>query len=186
MIPAGTRCWRIYSRRGIYPGVWNRVRNYGPTSARFDHHLPPPRIQERGVLYAAEDATTCFAEVFQESRTIDRWRGDPWLVCFALTRPITLLDLTGTWPTRAGASMAINSGPRPRARRWSQTIYQAYTSVEGLYYASSMNANRPAVLLYERAADALPNRPIFHRALADAALTPAVVRAAERFDYAVV
>ena len=49
-----------------------------------------------------------------------------------------------------------------------------------------MNANRPAVLLYERAADALPDRPIFHRALADAALTPAVVRAAERFDYAVV
>jgi hypothetical protein len=82
--------------------------------------------------------------------------------------------------------MAINSGPRPRARRWSQAIYDAYPTVEGLYYASSMNANEPALVLYERAASALPGRPLFHRALADAALTGAVVRAARRFTYAVV
>ena len=81
--------------------------------------------------------------------------------------------------------MAINSGPRPRARRWSQAIYAAYPTVDGLYYASSMNANRPAVLFYERASNSLPNRPIFHRALADAALTPTVVRVAQRVAYAV-
>ncbi len=132
VLPAGTRCWRIYFRGGPYPTAWNALRGYGPTTARFDHHL---------------------------------------------------LDLTGSWPTRAGASMAINSGPRPRARRWSQAIYAAYPAVEGLYYASSLDANRPAVMLYERAASALPRRPAFHRALADPTLTAAIVRAARRFNY---
>jgi hypothetical protein len=186
VLPTGARCWRIYSRSGDHPGAWNRVRSYGPTNARFDHHLPPARIQARGALYAAESARTCFAEVFQETRTMDRRRNDPWLVCFALTRPVVLLDLTGTWPTKAGASMAINSGSRPRARRWSQAIYDAYATVQGLYYASSMDANQPAIVFYERAASALPDRPTFHRALADAALAAGIVRVAGRFDYAVV
>jgi hypothetical protein len=185
-LPVGTRCWRIYFQGGAHPGSWDALRGYGPTGARFDHHLPPARVQDRRVLYAAEQAATCLAEVFQDTRTIDRRRNDPWLVGFALIRPVTLLDLTGAWPTRAGASMAINSGPRPRARRWSQAIYEAYPTVEGLYYASSMNANQPALALYERAVDALPRRPLFHRALADAALTGAIARAAQRFNYAVV
>lgn len=138
------------------------------------------------MLYAAPDPATCFAEVFQETRTIDRWRSDPWLVAFALRRAVTLLDLTGVWPTQAGASMAINSGPRPRARRWSQAIYDAYPRVEGLYYASSMNANWPALMLYDRGEDSVPTRPLFHRALTDAGLTAAVARAAAQFNYAVV
>jgi hypothetical protein len=165
--------------------AWNAFRGYGPTSARFDHHLPPPHVQSRQVLYLAENALTCFAEAFQETRTIDRSRNDPWLVCFELVRAVPLLDLTGPWPTRAGTSMAINSGPRPRARRWSQAIYAAYPAVEGLYYPSSMDANRPAVVLYERAVGALPSRPSFHRGLADPTLTPAIVRAAQRFNYVV-
>lgn len=82
--------------------------------------------------------------------------------------------------------MAINSGPRPRARRWSQVIYEAYPAIEGLYYASSMNANRPAVMFYERARTALPERPLFHRALADPTLTAAIARAAQRFNYVAV
>ena len=82
--------------------------------------------------------------------------------------------------------MAINSGPRPRARRWSQAIYASYRAIEGLYYSSSMDANRPAMMLYERAASALPSRPSFHRALADPTLTAAIVRAARRFNYVVI
>jgi hypothetical protein len=81
--------------------------------------------------------------------------------------------------------MAINSGPRARARRWSRAIYDAYPALEGLLYASSMDGNRPAVALYERA-DALPARPVFHRALADAAMTSVVAEAAAEFNFAVV
>ncbi len=62
--------------------------------------------------------------------------------------------------------MAINSGRRDRARAWSQRVYEDYPAAEGLYYPSSMDANRPSVALYERAQDSLPSRPVFDRALA--------------------
>jgi hypothetical protein len=79
--------------------------------------------------------------------------------------------------------MAINSGPRPRARRWSQTIYESYPEAQGLYYASSMYRNAPAVALYERAASAMPTRPFFHRPVADPLLLPALADAAAEIGY---
>lgn len=134
-------------------------------------------------MYGGILALTCLAEVFQDARSIDRSRHQPWLVGYVLTRDIALLDLTGNWPTRAGASMAITTGRRDRARRWSLRIYEDYPSIEGLWYGSSMDANRPAVALYERARSALPPRPVFHRAVADPALDSLVASAARQFNY---
>jgi hypothetical protein len=168
--PAGTALFRDYFRGGPYPVAWDQLRYYGPTNARFDHHEAPPRIQARGNLYAASHPRTPLAEVFQARRTINTRRDEPWLVGFRLAADVRLLDLTGLWPTRAGASTAINSGPRSVARRWSGAIYDAYPDAAGLWYGSSMNANAPCVALYERAEAALPALPSFHRALADATL----------------
>ena len=185
-LPRGTVLWRIYYRGGAHPGAWNQFRHWGPVSnVRFDHHSSPPRHQVRGILYGGLRVYTCFAEVFQETRTIERSRNRPWLAGFQLTRSVSLLDLTGTWPTRAGASMAINSGRPDRARAWSLRVYEDYPTVEGLYYPSSMDANRPTLALYERAQNALPARPVFARALADPALNRAVVKAALLFKYGV-
>jgi hypothetical protein len=182
----GTIVWRIYFRSGTHPITWNRFRHWGPVAtARFDHHSIPARPQARGTVYGALRVYTCFAEVFQDTRTIERSRKRPWLVGFELIRPVSLLDLTGTWSTKAGASMAISSGRRDRARAWSVRIYEDYPTIEGLYYPSSMDSNQPSIALYERAHDALPTRPLFHRALADPALTGAVVRAALLFNYGV-
>jgi len=181
-----TLLWRIYFSRGPYATGWDSFRAFGPTGSRFDHHLDPPRVQERRILYASRDFYTCFAEVFQEPRTIDRNRNEPWLVAFRLQRNLTLLDLSGAWPTKAGASMAINSGTRRRARRWSQVIYSAYSNIEGLLYCSSMDGNKPAVALYERAEPTIPARPAFHRALFDPILFPIVNAAARRFGYRLV
>lgn len=100
------------------------------------HHDPPPHRQERAILYAAIEGPTCLAEVFQDTRVIDRHRNDPWLAAFVIAGALDLLDLTGTWPTRAGASMAINSGPRPGAQRWARAVWDAYPVVHGLYYPS--------------------------------------------------
>ncbi len=124
--------------------------------------------------------------MFQARRAIVTNMGEPWLVGFRLAEPVKLLDLTGSWPTRAGASMAINSGPRPRARRWSRAIYAAYVEAAGLWYASSMHANAPAVALYERAEAALPPTPVFHRALTDPALQVVLENAALDLGYALV
>ena len=87
---------------------------------------------------------------------------------------------------RAGASTALHSGRRDRARRWSQAIYAAYPGADGLWYPSSMDANCPCVALYERARTALPARPSFHAALADPKLAVIVHHAAVRFGYRLV
>ena len=185
-LPAGTRLWRIYFTGGTYPAAWDGFRVFGPAYSRFDHHDPPPHVQAKGILYAGDDPTTCLAEVFPATRFIDRVSRAPWLVGFELERDVVLLDSTGLWPTQAGASMAINSGQRPRARRWSMAIYAAYPNVEGLLYASSMHANRPAIALYERAQTALSVAPIFNRALSDPALLYRLAAAAGRLGYRIV
>lgn len=185
---AGTVLWRIYSRGGRHPTLWSTFRYFGPLNGRFDHHLPDadgsPHIQDRGIYYATEDLVTSLAEVFQETRTIHRnATTQPWIVAFELAAPVRLLDLTTTWPTRAGASMALNSGPRPRSRRWSRAIYQAYSDLHGLYSASSMHANRPMVTLYERARRAFPEHPLVHRPLNDPAMLVGLDRAAFTIGY---
>jgi len=186
-LQAGTKLWRIYFRDGSYPTTWDRMRYYGPVrGARFDHHLDPPGVQDRGILYAAtgDDAiATCLAEVFQDTRLVDTRRNEPRLAAFALARDVSLLDLGGKWPTVAGASANINSGPRPRYRRWSRTIYDSYPRLMGLCYASSMNGNEPAVALYERATNVLPRLPLFNRPLSDAALLTPIERIAADLDY---
>jgi len=187
VVPSGALLWRIYFRDGKFPARWEDLRFFGPVStARFDHHLEPPHEQNRGILYAACDYETCIAEVFQDTRVVDRKRNAPWLGGFPLRKEVILLDLTGSWPTRAGASMSMNSGPRPRSRRWSQAIYQAYPTVQGLYYCSSMNRNEPAIALYERALSALPGHPALNRALADPDLSEIIDWCAGNLGYLVI
>jgi hypothetical protein len=167
--------------------VWSEFRSFGPVAtARFDHHIPPPKTQDRAILYAAFGWVTCLAEVFQAQRVIDPFNRDPWLVGFRVERPLCLLDLSGMWPTRVGASMAISAGPRQRAQRWARAIYDAFADVEGILYASSMHANRPAVALNDRAMDALAPRPTFHSSLSSPALTQPLKLAGERLGYTLV
>jgi len=184
ILPQGSELWRIYYRGGDHPTRWNEFRSFGPSNSRFDHHIPPAHVQSRAILYATRNPKTCLAEVYQETHLIDRSRNKPWLAGFKLHRDVALLDLSGTWPTRAGASMAINSGPRPRARRWSRAIYDGYLGlIEGLLYPSSMNANEPAIAFYEPANPCLPKAPTFHRPLDDPNLDPYLRSAAHGLGY---
>ncbi len=185
-LSAGIRLWRIYFRGGRHPTFWDTFRSFGPTRSRFDHQLPPSRAQKRSILYGALDGPTCLAEVFQQTRVIDRVASDPWLVGFDLVAALELLDLTGTWPTRAGASMTIASGPRPRAQRWARAIYEAYPDIQGLYYPASMHANQPAVALYESALTAVPAKPVFHRPLVDPALRGLLGKSARDLGYGLI
>ena len=186
---AGTVLARVYFTGGAFPTRWDVFRRFGPTNARYDHHLADAGgaaiEQDRSVLYAAADARTCLAEVYQHTRRIDRVRDAPWLVIFALRKPLRLLDLTGSYPTRCGASMAINTGPRARARAWAQQFYEQHDRLHGLYYASSMHANRPAIALTDRATakSVLPPHPQFNRALADDLLLDVLKHAAADLGY---
>lgn len=82
--------------------------------------------------------------------------------------------------------MAISTGPRPRAQLWARAIYDAYPNLQGIYYPSSMHANRPSVALFERSTGALPTAPAVHRALLDPALLGALRRAASTLGYGLV
>jgi hypothetical protein len=137
-------------------------------------------------LYLARNGPTTLAEVFQDRRVIDPWEHEPWLVAFETETSLRLLDLTGPWPTRAGASMAIATGRRDRARRWSQAIFDAYPDAVGLWYPSSMDANNPCAALYERGRHGIPANPRFHAALGDPRLAAGVYRAAGHFNYGVI
>ncbi len=129
-----------------YEGEWRLPRFQFERG--FDHQIPDRRgaacVQHRSVLYCGGNAVTCLAEVFQQTRRVDRVRNAPWLAVFELKRPVQLLDLTGRYPTRVGASMAINSGSRVRAREWACSFYEACEELDGIHYASSMHANEPA------------------------------------------
>lgn len=187
IMPAGTPLWRLYARRGAHPRSWNTFRSFGPVpSMRFDHHKQPPHEQERAILYAATLGPICVAESFQRTRTIDRVAGEAWLAGFTIVRNVRLLNPCDRWPTRAGASMALNTGMRARARRWSCAIYAAYPEAEGLWYPSSMYGNQPAVALYERSGDALAPTPFFHLALSVPALFVPLDRLAREIGYRLV
>jgi hypothetical protein len=178
---SGSLVARIYSRGGRHPSTWNDFRYAGPiASARFDHHVPG---EHRGVLYGATSLATCVAEVFQGTRVVDRAADDRCFAAFRTTRTVRLLDITGDWPTRAGASQAIASGPRNRAQAWARTIYDAYPTVEGVWYPSSMHGGHPAVVLFERAADALPADAELDVPLTHPGLLPDLTRAANALGY---
>jgi hypothetical protein len=175
---------RIHRTAGAHPGRWDEFRHYGPVpTARFDPHLPPPRVQAEGVGYAALSLRTCLAEVFQADRVVDRHSGAPYLTGWRPVRVLRLLDLGGTWPTRAGASQALNSGPRDRAQAWARAIRAAFPRLDGVWYPSSMDAGQPCVALYLPAESARPRRPVGSWPLAHPGLAVPVSAAVEELGY---
>ena len=182
----------MYFTGGAHPARWDGFRSYGPANGRFDHHLPgrngAPRVQDRAALYCATSTITCIAEVFQKTRRVDRAIDAPWLVIFEIQRELRFLDLRGAFPKRIGASMAINTGSRVRAREWARSLYDAYDDMHGLLYsssmyASSMHANQPAIVMNERARGAMAEHPSFNRALADDTLLDPLKHAAADLGY---
>ncbi len=187
----GTRLHRIYSRGGDHPTIWKAFRSFGPLRSRFDHHVADLSgkavLQENAILYAALDLPSAFAEVFQDGRQIDRARRTPWLASFDIGAPLQLLDLCGTFPLRAGASMKLMCDSVLTAQRWSRAFHESYKEIDGILYPSSLTG-RPCTALYERAERTLADTSTLrlHRALADEALHGALVVAAETIGYSIV
>jgi len=150
----------VSTQGGPHPGTWNSFRFYGPLNSRFDPTNSLAARQQRGVLYGANNARPRHLPSSSKREEPSNVRHRQTLVGrLRLSREVRLLDLTGLWPTRAGASMTIASGPRPRARAWTRAIYAAYSGAEGLWYGSSMHANTPCAALFERAQGAVPRSP---------------------------
>jgi hypothetical protein len=167
VVKPGTLVGRIHAQGGPHPTTWGAFRWFGPTSHRFDHQPPPPRVHPtRGILYGATPRywapvlETCVLECYQDRRVIELRRDDPYFVLLRTMRPLRLLDVAdSSWLARAGGNSALSSGLRSTARDWSRAIYRTYPDVDGLYYASSLNPAARNVALYERARSAMPQRP---------------------------
>ncbi|MBB4912388.1 RES family NAD+ phosphorylase [Actinophytocola algeriensis] len=165
-LPTSTRLVRVFVAAGAHQQRWNTFRHTGPLPhARFDPQPPPPNggvvtAPKHGVLYFGLSVRTSIAEVFQASSIVDRSTRRPHLAVFAPVRPLKLLDLCGLWPTRAGASQEISSGPKDITQAWARTIRDAFPGLDGLWYRSSMDSGDPAVCLWDPpAGDALPLTP---------------------------
>jgi len=179
----GTRWWRVYFSAGGHPSRWNSFRSFGPVeTARFDHHVPPPAVQRRRTFYAASSVAVCLAEVFQDRRRF-HFDGRPRLTAVSLARDVRVLDLRHLWPTRAGASQGIASGPRGRSRAWARAVADVY-DVEGLLYRSSMHGGDDTLVLWD-CPDALPDAPDLDIGLDDHRLAPALHRVAPIIGYTV-
>lgn len=181
------RIARIYYASGPHPVAWNSFRAWGPAAnARFDHHLPDAagqgQMQIRKVFYGAQQGITCIAEVFQATRVVNRVDNDPYLCVFSPVRDLSLIDLTGRFATRMGASLAIHSGPRHLARAWARALYEAFDH-DGLLYLSAMDPGSPAIALNERAEDAMPDAPLLNRPLSDPLLTDVIDAHTHRLGY---
>ena len=187
-VPAGTRVLRIHPLAGAHPCAWNDSRFYGPTSARFDHHPPPPHTHPtRSVIYGAlgdEAFTAAIAEFFQDDAgtvgPIDRVLRAPAATAFTLAAPIRVLDLRTGWVTRAGGNQAIMSGSRSRARDWARAIYRSHTDVQGLMYASSVWGPGLCVAIWDRGAAGIPAANDLHRSLVDPVMDGPLAVAAGR------
>ena len=188
----GTTLYRIYRAGSSFPSGWNTMRDFGPTSARFDPHLLPAHPQNRHVIYAAGSIPTAVAEFFGGTRVVELSRERPFLAGFRLRRATRLLDLASDWPTRAGASQAISSGRKDVAREWARAIFEEY-DVDGIGYPSSMagttrRSGDPrlhgfAVALFTKGRTALPRRPVLNIPLDHPAIAPAIAKLADRFGY---
>jgi hypothetical protein len=166
VLSASTRLVRVFVAAGRHQQRWNTFRHTGPLPhARFDPHPPSPNgkvlaTPTHGVLYFGLSVRTSIAEVFQDSSIVDRTTRRPHLAVFSPTRPLRLLDLTGLWPTRAGASQEISSGHKDITQAWARAIREAFPELDGLWYRSSMDSGDPAVCLWHPpSGDALPLTP---------------------------
>ena len=188
-VEVGEACWRIHRTSGEHVLGWDTFREHGP-HLRFDPHPPPPREHPgTGVWYAAADPTAALAEAFQTQRTIDRFRADPYLTALRFTRPLALLDLsadsTGAWPTRAGGTYALSTGPHSITQRWARSITEAFPDLDGVRYNSRF-AGHPFIALFAPAADAMPARPVLSLPLSHPGLAVRIATAAYSLGYLVV
>ncbi|MGO1049120.1 RES family NAD+ phosphorylase [Crossiella sp. CA198] len=185
-----TRLVRIFAAGGTHPQRWNSFRYAGPLPhARFDPHPAtldgrPIETHEHGVLYFGLSVRTSVAEVYQATSTVDRRTRSPHLVVLRPRRTLRLLDLSGLWPTRAGASQSISTGPKDRTQAWARAIRAAYPELDGLWYRSSMDTGNPAICLWDPPGmSALPIAPDVLLPLDHPGLDLPLARICEELNY---
>lgn len=183
--------WRIHRTSGPYPASWDDFRSHGPLpSMRWDPHPEPVAEHDQySVLYTAYDLKTAAAEVFQQGRRIDTLTSAPYATSWSPARPLRLLDLTGSWPLRQGASHALLSAPKSSCRNWSRAICDeasaAGIALDGLEVRSTLTGERMAVL-FAGSGDAMPAAPAYTSPLDGPMIFTALHKVATEINYSII
>lgn len=178
--------WRVHATVGPHVLGWNAHRTWGPV-LRFDHHpLPAADHPGHGIWYGAADPRGALAEVFQETRVIDRHSDAKYLTGLTFLRDLRLLDVGGlgggTWMTRAGGNHALDSVPHRRSQEWARAVHDAFPDIDGLAYRGRF-AGGTCVALFERTADAFPASPMLSLPLSHPGLEGRIATAALDLGY---
>lgn len=189
VVGPATRLVRIFYAGGAHPQRWNSFRRIGPLPhSYFDPHPPgedglPARHDEHGVLYFSLSVRTSIAEVFQATSVLDRQTRTPHLVALRPKRRMRLLDLTGDWPSRVGATPETWLGDPELSQAWARALRQALPELDGLYYLGTDDGN-PALCLWDPpGSSGLPARPDTLHPLDHPGLDASLRRVCEELNY---
>ncbi len=115
---------------------------------------------------------------------VDRHTANPWLAVFSPTRSLRLLLLSdSTWLARAQGNAALMAGSTAVTQRWGRRIWQQYDDLDGLCWSSSPYPSGRSIVLFERAASALPARPALNIPLAHPGLSAPLSRITSDLGY---
>lgn len=150
---------------------------------RFDHHRwprdKPQKDKSRGIYYAAFTLSSCLVEYFGDLGVIET--ENKYIALVNLTRTLKFLDLRGSGSMKAGTVAALaKTDDRSISQAWSCYFYGEvllYGSIDGIIYFNAHN-DEEAIVLYERAIDALSCPPDRILPLNDIRLRPAIQEAA--------
>jgi hypothetical protein len=147
--------WRLHSchRDAVYFGCTGRN--------RFD--APGCPNGEYRALYAAADVYGAFIETL--GRETGKNRVDLQtlrVICLArleTTRPLDLVDLTGTGLTHVGADAGLWAGrDYTLCGRWALAFWRHPQQPDGLYYSSRHDPHRGSLVLFDRAQEAVQSQ----------------------------
>ena len=167
--------------------LW-RIHPVGRTPLHFGrmaHHRFDAPHRDYGVLYVAAAAKGAFIETFGQATGI-RVLAAAELAQAALcritaSRPLRLVDLTGSGLARLGADARLTSANHEPARRWSAALHAHPDRVDGLTYRARHDPEQTCVALFERCQDTL--QPHAEGALLDAGLAAMVRELLAEYDF---
>lgn len=152
-LPAGTHWARLFFHAGRHPQRWDDFRRVAlpANPGRFDAFgasdvdgvaylalaQPADRLPHHG---EASALATCVAEHAQPHQVLDRLDERTFAVA-VLTEPMTLLDVSSDWATRARAGSHLSTAPKALTSQWAQAIATRWPDLHGVAYRSSV---RPA------------------------------------------
>ena len=147
LLTAGTTIHRIHlTTRG--PKFFGRSATW-----RFDS---PDRTF--GTLYAALSEQACFVETILRGsdRFVAQSELDIRSLCrIRLARDVRVVPLHGEHLAQLSASATVSAGPYALSRRWARALHSHPEKPDGILYRSNFDNDEFAVVLFDRATDAL-------------------------------